>query len=79
MARSDRKLEYANSLLRKLLDDRELFFDGDYLNSEGRKLFEEASKALLEKLPWLKDRIRRIRRDPCFYRIASLYNDLEQF
>ena len=74
----DRKLEYAMRLIDKLLENSDAFFSGDYLNSDGRRVFEEFSRIMLEKYPWLKRRIRKIRRDPSIHRIIDLRVELEQ-
>ena len=76
MKDKDRKLEYANRLMLKLLRNKDLFFDGDYINSDGRRVFEEIARIVLEKYPWLKNRIRKIRKDPCIHRLVDLYNEL---
>jgi len=73
----DRRIEYAMRLIDKLLENSDTFFSGDYLNSDGRRLFEEFSRIVLEKYPWLKKRIRRIRRDPSIHRIIDLRVELE--
>jgi len=73
----DRKIEYAMRLIDKLLENNDTFFSNDYLNSDGRRLFEEFSRIMLEKHPWLKKRIRKIRRDPSIHRIIDLRIELE--
>lgn len=76
MIKNSRQLEYAESLLYKLISHREKFFHGDYLNSDGKRVLEEIFRILLEHYPWLRKRIWKIRRDPSIYRIIKLYNDL---
>ncbi len=76
MGRGSKNLGYAESLLYKLISQREKYFHGDYINSDGRRVLEEVFKILLEEYPWLRKRIWKIRRDPSIYRVVELYNDL---
>ncbi|MCI4461423.1 MAG: hypothetical protein JHC12_00460 [Thermogladius sp.] len=71
-----RALEDAIRLLDILLEDRDSYFSGDYLNSEGRKLFEEAARSILKEAPFLKRRISRVRRKGDYNTILSLREDL---
>jgi len=73
----DSRIEYAMRLIDELLENTDAFFSDDYLNSDGRRLFEEFSRIMLEKYPWLKKRIRKIRRDPSIHRIIDLRVELE--
>lgn len=50
------------ALTRKLLIQRDSYFSNEVLNSEGRKIFEELSRMILDEHPYLKDRIRKVRR-----------------
>jgi len=71
-----RALEDAIRLLDILLEDRDSYFSGDYLNSEGRKLFEEAARSILKEAPFLRRRISRVRRKGDYNTILSLREDL---
>ncbi len=71
-----RALEDAIKLLDILIGDRESYFSGDYLNSEGRKLFEEAARSILREAPYLRRRISRVRRKGDYNTILSLREDL---
>ena len=71
-----RALEDAIRLLDILLEDRDSYFSGDYLNSEGRKLFEEVARSILKEAPFLRRRISRVRRKGDYNTILSLREDL---
>ena len=71
-----RALEDAIRLLDILLEERDSYFSGDYLNSEGRKLFEEAARSILKEAPFLRRRISRVRRKGDYNTILSLREDL---
>lgn len=63
------------ALARKILLSRENFFSGDKLNSEGRKVFEELARMLVDEHPYLKQRVRAVRRRgdmESFLKIARL-------
>jgi hypothetical protein len=51
-------------LARKLALGYRLYFSGDVLNSEGRKLFEEMARMLVYEHPELKGVVTRARRNP---------------
>jgi hypothetical protein len=51
-------------LARKLALGCRLYFSGDLLNSEGRKLFEEMARMLVYEHPELKGVVTRARRNP---------------
>lgn len=67
------KREYVDRLFSKLLTNREEYFSGDRLNSDGRKLLEKALKALLTEHPCLRRIARAVRRDPSMENVAKLY------
>ena len=71
-----RPLEDAIRLLDILIGDRDSYFSGDCLNSEGRKLFEEAVRSILKEAPFLRRRIGRVRRKGDYSTILSLREDL---
>ena len=51
-------------LAKKLALGYRLYFSGDALNSEGRKLFEEMARMLIYEHPELKGTVARARRNP---------------
>jgi len=72
-------LKYCRSLLLKLIDGREEYFHDDYINSDGRKILEEVFKILIYNYPWLRERVRKLRKNPCFDNIVKFYNDIQSF
>jgi len=60
------------NLLRKLLKGYMQYFDNDYMNSEGRKVFEEMARMLIYEHPEIKPTIRRIRRNPTLDNVLKL-------
>ncbi|WP_440059137.1 hypothetical protein ACSU1N_04950 [Thermogladius sp. 4427co] len=71
-----KELKQALILLNKLLEDEESFFSMEYLNSEGRKLFEEAARIILAVAPFMKKRIVKTRKKADIYTIRVLRDDL---
>lgn len=55
---------YVIALARELASSYASYFSHDKLNSEGRKVFEEISRALVREHPELKRVVARARRDP---------------
>ncbi len=51
-------------LARKLALGYRLYFSGDALNSEGRKIFEEMARMLIYEHPELKNIVKKARRNP---------------
>jgi len=51
-------------LARKLAEGYRAYFSMDSLNSEGRKLFEEMARMLVEEHPELKQLVTKARRKP---------------
>lgn len=69
-------IKEAIEIIKLLLVNKDLYFSGDYLNSDGRKYFEKALKHLIREYPWLRRRIYRVRRDPNYYEIEEFLLDL---
>ncbi len=67
---------YLHNLFKKLIMNREKYFYGDYINSDGRRLLEEILKIILEQYPYYRRRVYRVRRDPCIYNIVKLGRDI---
>lgn len=66
------KAEYACALLEELLNNRDAYFYGDELNSEGWKLFERLASIILEHKPYYAKRIKKLRKRPEYRYIAEL-------
>ena len=60
------------NLFRKLLLGYRLYFSHDVLNSEGRKVFEEAARMLIHEHPEMKPTVRRVRRKPTLDSVLRL-------
>ncbi|ABL77493.1 hypothetical protein [Thermofilum pendens] len=60
------------ALMRKLLLNSNAFFSNGYLNSEGRKVFEEMARFLVYEKPFLKRRIRRVRKEGSLEEVVRL-------
>lgn len=63
------------SLLRKLISGYHRYFSMDRLNSDGRRLFEEAARMLVYEHPEYKPLVTKARRNPVLdnvMKIASL-------
>ena|GEM_PF-939022 len=68
---------YVYSVLRKLLTERGRYFDKrEVLNSDGRKLLEEALKKLVRYDPGRKRLVRRVRREPSYEEVLRLAQHL---
>ena len=52
------------NLFRKLLLGHRLYFSHDIMNTEGRKVFEEAARMLIHEHPEMKPAVTRVRRNP---------------
>ena len=59
-------------LARKLALGCRLYFSGDTLNSEGRKLFEEMARKLIYEHPELKGVVTRARRNPTLCNVLKV-------
>lgn len=59
-------------LARKLAEGYRAYFSMDYLNSEGRKLFEEMARMLVEEHPELKQLVTRARRKPTLENVKKI-------
>jgi len=64
------------NLFRGLLKNKMKYFSNGFLNSEGRKIFEEAARMLVYEKPFLKKRIRTIRKKGSFEDILKLAEDI---
>ncbi|MGC9011590.1 hypothetical protein [Thermogladius sp.] len=71
-----KSIDQAIRLLRILVEGREVYFSGDYLNSEGRKLLEEAVRNILRDAPFLKRRVVKVRKKGDYDSVLSLVEDL---
>ncbi len=60
------------ALFRKLLLGYALYFSNDLLNSEGRKVFEEAARMLVYEHPEMKPAVVRVRRKPTLDNVLRL-------
>ncbi|MEL9908188.1 MAG: hypothetical protein QXP97_00195 [Desulfurococcus sp.] len=67
--RKEKTAEYVRSLILKLYDNRDYYFYGDELNSEGWKVFGEIIYHTLKQMPWYRRRIRDLRRKPTYENI----------
>lgn len=65
---------YILRLFNELLSNRETYFNGDILNSEGRKLLEIIIRELVNKYSFLRRNIYVIRRRPYYENIVKIYN-----
>ncbi len=63
-------------LFRKLIINYKLFFHGDYVNSDGRRLLEELLRMIIYEHPEFRRRVYRVRRDPSIYNILKLVEDI---
>lgn len=68
--------QYLRSLFKKLIINREKYFDGDYVNSDGRKILEDIFKLIIEEKPGYRRRIYRVRRDPSIQNILKFGEDI---
>ena len=69
--------KYVRSVLKKLLTERRRYFDKrELLNSDGRKLLEEALRKLVRYDPGRKRLVRRIRREPSYSELLRLVQHL---
>jgi hypothetical protein len=64
------------NLLRKLLLHRHEYFSGGFLNSDGRRVFEEAARMLIHEKPFLKRRVRSISRTGAFEDVLKLAREV---
>ena len=60
------------NLMRKILEGYTLYFSNDILNTEGRKIFEEMARMLIDEHPELKPMVKRIRRNSCLRNVIKL-------
>ena len=60
------------NLFKKLLLGFKLYFSGDVLNSEGRKVFGEAVRMLVYEHHEYKDLITRVRRNPTLENVMKI-------
>lgn len=60
------------NLFKKLLLGYNLYFSYDVLNSEGRKVFEEAARMLIYEHPEMKPAVVRVRRKPTLDNVLRL-------
>lgn len=60
------------SLMKKLLEGYVLYFSNDMLNTEGRKIFEEMARMLVNERPELKPMVKRVRRKPKLENVVKL-------
>ncbi len=60
------------NLMRKLLEGYVFYFSNDMLNTEGRKIFEEMARMLIDECPELKPMVKRARRNPKLENIMKL-------
>jgi len=58
--------------MRKLLEGYVFYFSHDVLNTEGRKVFEEMARMLLDEHPELKPMVKRVRREPTLKNVMKL-------
>jgi predicted ABC-class ATPase len=49
-------------LTRKILLNRNIYFSNDQMNSEGRKIFEELSRMIIDEHPYLKNQVKKTRK-----------------
>lgn len=69
----------AVKLLQLLVQDYQTFFDSrGYLNSEGRKVFEKAIRALLKDEKWLKKYVSRARKRGSYVDVVKLLERLQE-
>jgi hypothetical protein len=66
------KADYACALLEEMLGNRDAYFHGDELNSEGWKLFERLASIILEYKPYYAKRVKKLRKRPEYSEIAEL-------
>ncbi|MCI4408062.1 MAG: hypothetical protein JHC26_03135 [Thermofilum sp.] len=64
------------NLIKKLLKQNSNYFSNGSLNSEGRKIFEEMARMLVYEKPYLKKRIREIRKKGTFEDVLKLAEDI---
>lgn len=61
------------SLLIKLLQNKSVFFDKNYvLNSDGRRLLNKVLKLLLRERPELRGAVSKIRKNPTYENVLRL-------
>lgn len=60
------------NLAKKLVLGYREYFSYDKLNSEGRKVFEEMARMLIDEHPELKPLVRRVRRKPTFDNVSKI-------
>lgn len=63
-----------NSLFNKLIANKEIYFHNEYLNSDGRKLFEKITRKIIDIYPHLRRNVYLIRRNPSYDNVVKLYN-----
>lgn len=64
------------NLMKKLLKQNSNYFSNGSLNSEGRKIFQEVARMLVYEKPYLKKRIREIRKKGTFEEVLKLAKDI---
>lgn|GEM_PF-748647 len=67
-----RNIEYAKSLVKKLLNSYELYFSHDVLNSDGRKILKDVIRAILSERPEMRRFLKKIRAKPTLDNIIKL-------
>ncbi len=70
--RRDKREQHIAGLLEKLLVYNTRYFSRGYLNSDGRRILEEAIKHILEKHPEKKKLVARVRRNPSLENVLRL-------
>ncbi|RLE50237.1 MAG: hypothetical protein DRJ31_02115 [Candidatus Methanomethylicota archaeon] len=60
------------NLMKILLQNMSSYFSHDYLNSEGRKLFEEMARMLIYEHPEYKPIIQKTRRNPTLSNVLKI-------
>ncbi|RLG81109.1 MAG: hypothetical protein DRO13_02075 [Thermoprotei archaeon] len=79
MKEKKRVREYLIRLFELLLSNREKYFYGDCVNSDGRKVLENILAAIVREAPIYRRRIYRIRRSPCYEDIYKLYEEVMKY
>ncbi|MEM1627740.1 MAG: hypothetical protein QXP02_03265 [Desulfurococcaceae archaeon] len=68
--------DFLCKLIAELLSNIDIYFSNNVLNSEGWKIFNLLSHAILENKPYYRRRIYRARRDPRYEVIEKLLKDM---
>ena len=63
---------YAVNLMRKLLRGYRIYFSGDVLNSDGRRIFEDIVRSMIYSKEYHPGLIRQARRNPCLDNILKI-------